>query len=210
MYEARQNKEKVSRRIDAGCMARQMVKIGNQKKSTLQRSILNKYTNTFTSIIQKKPYYKVFEYDQLRTGKYVPKLQSNTTYTTLGVRKDEVESDNAGYIKSPSNNPQGMSLLSNINAAQSSVHNPNNNYGLFKLKANLYPRTLSILQDPSNKVHYLWGPKNQLRYNELDGQIKNSQNSWSIEFMYTNGWQKIIDNKYSGKKNKNRRKNMFR
>lgn len=210
MYEAKQCKEKVSRRIDGNGGTKQKVKIDNGRESMLQKSIfaIQRNIHSFTPVIQKS-YYKVFEYTQMATGRYVPKVQKNTTYTTLGVRKEEVESSDDGYIKSPKENPQGMSLLSNIQAAQNSVRNPNN-LGLFELKDNLYPNMLSILQDPQNRVHYLWGPKNKLPYNQLDGQIKNSFNSWDIITEYNNGWNPVVNGRYKRKMNKNRRKMLRR
>ena len=48
MYEARQNKEKVSRRIEVGGGARQMMKMENRRRTIIQlnRQIAKEYANT--------------------------------------------------------------------------------------------------------------------------------------------------------------------
>ena len=62
MYEARQNKEKVSRRIEVGGGARQMMKMENRRRTIIQlnRQIAKEYANTAKTI-----------YDTITTG-YTP------------------------------------------------------------------------------------------------------------------------------------------
>lgn len=205
MYTEKIYKETISRVIErpAKKSVQQSYKDGNSMKTALIPK--QQITQLKSNNILQMAYYKVFEKD---VNESEPKIQDDTGYTTLGVRRKEVEEDPDGYIRSTKNMPQGMSLLSNEKSAKESTKEPKNSYGVYKLENNLYPKMLSILKDPSNKVHHLWGPLKKLKYNELDGQIKNSKNSWHLVAVYNgNEWEPKTAEGYRRKKNKNRRKN---
>lgn len=204
MYTEKIYKETISRVIErpAKKSVQQSYKDGNSMKTALIPK--QQITQLKSNNILQMAYYKVFEKDVNGPG---PKIKKDTGYTTLGVRRNEVEEDPDGYIRSTKNMPQGMSLLSDEGNAETSTQYPQNNYGIFKLENNLYPNLLSILKDPSNKGHHLWGPLDKLKYKELDSQIKNSKNSWDLVAVYNgNEWEPKTIKEYRRKKNKNRRK----
>lgn len=138
-------------------------------------------------VIQRQSFYKIFN----DNGNGLPQIANPTTYTTLGVRKSEVEASEVdGKIRSTERVPQGMSLLSNVTSAKSSAHNVLINQHVFKID-NPYSPKLSVIKDPAQANHYLWGPKYKsgLKYNELDSYIKQTRNKWAIVSTWTAaGW----------------------
>ena len=91
MYEARQNKEKVSRRIEVGGGARQMMKMENGRRTIIQlnRQIAKEYANTAKTI-----------YDTI-TKVYTPDFaSSNKLALTIAVNDSHFTYCGGGYAQS--------------------------------------------------------------------------------------------------------------
>lgn len=178
--------------------------ISNSKKKT------QPYNSSYPDA--KGPFYKVFEKSSiLINGTQIqPQIKkSDTSYTTLGVRNDEVICNAAQLVISTPEMPQGMSLLSDETAAMSSVNKPKSKYGIFRLPGNIYHKSLSILQDPRRTKHYLWGPRKPMSISQLNNQIQSSANQWQLIYQYNpNGyWEPTLNEKlYTTKFNKHQGK----